>query len=172
MHQRHSPDLGATLFHSEYPRKPRPLPKPPKEKKKKSSSSWSLWAGGVGGTLVLLLKLANMGIKADRLYGEHGDGSVSRTVRVVLGPGEVLDTLTSVEVKYEAERFTFPPPTKWDTLRFEARVHPLSVFPVFVVYHGRSGTKRTFRSRVLHGQDCLGAVNCVLYADTAKVECW
>ena len=158
------------MFHSEYPRKPGPLPKP--AKKRKPSSSWSLWAGGVGGTLVLLLKLANMGMKAEHLYGEHDDGSVSRTVRVVLGPGAVLDTLISVEVKYEAERFTFPPPTQWDTLRFEARVHPLSVFPVFMIYHERSGTKRAFRSRVLHGQDCLGAVNCVLYADTAEVECW
>lgn len=157
------------MFHSEYPRKPGPLPKPPK--KKKPSSSWSLWAGGVGGTLVLLLKLANMGMKADRLYGEHDDGSVSRTVRVVLGPGAVLDTLTSVEVKYAADHFTFPPPTQWDTLRFEARVHPLSWFPVLVIYHGANG-QRTFSTIRVRGQDCMGAVNCVLYADTAEVECW
>lgn len=154
------------MLHSEYPRKPTP---PPEQRK---PSSWPLWAGGVGGALLLLLKLASLGMKAERLYGEHDDGSVSRSIRVVLGPDALLDTVTSVEVTYAVKRFTFPPPRRTDTLWFEARVHPLSLFPVVVAYHGRSGSERRFITLRLRGEDCLGAVNCVLYADTALVECW
>ena len=154
------------MFHSEYPRKPTPLPKA------KKPSSWPLWLGGIGGTLLLVLKLASLGHKADQLYGERDDGSVSRTIRVVLGPEAVLDTVTSVVVVYAGERFTFPPPGTSDTLRFEARVHPLSWFPVVVVYQGLSGAQRSFYTIRVHGRDCLGAVNCVLYGDTAMVECW
>ncbi len=154
------------MLHSEYPRKPTP---PPKQRK---PSSWPLWAGGVGGTLLLLVKLASLGMKAEHLYGEHDDGSVSRSIRVVLGRDAVLDTVTSVEVTYALQRFTFPPPRATDTLWFEARVHPLSSFPLVVAYLGRSGRERRFITIRLRGEDCLGAVNCVLYADTALVECW
>lgn len=154
------------MFHTEYPRKPTP---PPKQRK---PSSWPLWAGGVGSALLLLLKLASLGMKADHLYGEHDDGSVSRSIRVVLGREAVLDTVTSVEVMYALKRFRFPPPRATDTLWFEARVHALSWFPVVVAYHGASGSERRFITLRLRGEDCPGAVNCVLYADTALVECW